>query len=291
MVITTGSPLCKASPDGCLVATLGAQGISIRSVETLQTEHEIKLPSDIGHVTSLLWSPSSTRLLVSAGENIHVFSASIESSFHAVISSPLLPGEKSNIARFGSRDSEVLVCSPSGLKLALFNLTTSTAVEVANPKFHQPSSVARSYSVRPETEHLAILTRTDGKDFVSIHHPVSRQVQKSWAVETVDAQAVSWTPDGKWLMAWESAAHGHCLILYTPDGQHFRTITSANISDDPDSSLELGIKACQASPTAELCALGDHGRGVVILQTDSWRKLVTFTHPVTIVPQDTLHVS
>ncbi|KAJ3482341.1 hypothetical protein NLG97_g7595 [Lecanicillium saksenae] len=284
------SPLCRASPDGSLVATLSAQTISVRSVETLQTEHAIQLPSDIGPVGSLLWSPSSTRLLVCAGENIHVFSASIDSSFHATISSPLLPGEKANIARFGARDSEVLICSPSGLKIAIFNLSTSTAVEVANPKFHQPSSVGRSYSVRSETEHLAILTRSTGKDFVSIHHPITRQVQKSWAVETVDAQAVSWTPDGKWLMLWESAAHGHHLVLYAADGQHFRTITGINLSENPDASLELGIKTCQPSHTSELCAIGDHSRDVVVLQTDSWRKKVKFSHPVTIVPQDTLQV-
>ncbi len=262
----------------------------MRSVETLQTEHAIQIPSGLGPVTSLQWSPSSTRLLVTAGENIHVFSASIDSSFHAAISSPLLPGEKANIARFGARDAEVLICSPSGLKLAIFNLATSTAVEVANPKFHQPSSVGRSYSVRPETEHLAVLTRLNGKDFVSIHHPVSRQVQKSWAVETVDAQAVCWTPDGKWLLLWESAAHGHCLVLYTADGQHFRTITAANLSDNPDASLELGIKACQPSHTSKLCAVSDHSRDVVMLQTDSWRRKATFTHPATIVPQDTLQV-
>ncbi|KAJ6787640.1 hypothetical protein PWT90_06626 [Aphanocladium album] len=284
------SPLCRASPDGRLVATLSAQTISVRSVETLQTEHAIQLPSDIGPVSSLLWSPSSTRLLVGAGESVHVFTASIDSSFHATISSPLLPGEKANIARFGARDSEVLICSPSGLKLSIFNLSTSTALEVANPKFHQPSSVGRSYSVRPETEHLAILTRSNGKDFVSIHHPVSRQVQKSWAVETVDAQAVSWTPDGKWLMLWESAAHGHHLVLYTADGQHFRTITGINLSENPDSLLELGIKTCQPSHNSELCAVGDHSRDVVILQTDSWRRKLKFSHPVTIVPQDTLQV-
>ncbi|TQV94564.1 WD40 domain-containing protein [Cordyceps javanica] len=215
---------------------------------------------------------------------------SIDSPFHAAISSPLLPGETANIARFGSRDSEVLVCSLSGLKLAIFNLSTSKVVEVANPKFHHPNSVGRSYSVRPQTEHLAVLTRLNGKDFVSIHHPVSRQVQKAWAVETVDAQAVCWTPDGKWLMLWEAAAHGHKLVVHTADGQHFRTITGANLSDSPDISLELGIKACQSSHTSDLCAIGDHSRGIVILQTDSWRSKGAFTHPVTIVPQDTLHV-
>ncbi|KAM3512522.1 hypothetical protein MY11210_003865 [Beauveria gryllotalpidicola] len=284
------SPLCRASPDGSLVATLNAQTISVRSVETLQVDKTIPLPPNLGPATFLQWSPSSTRLLVCAGERVHVFSARIHSSFHATISSPLLPGEKASIARFGARDGEVLVCSPSGLKLAIFSLSDSTAVEVANPKFHQPSSVGRSYSVRPDTQHLAILTRTNGKDFVSIHHPVSRQVQKSWAVDTVDAQAVCWTPDGKWLLLWEAPAHGHQLVLYTADGQHFRTMNGAHLSNGPDASLELGIKTCQPSHNSDLCAVADHSRSIAILQTDSWRRRAVFTHPVTIVPRDTLHI-
>ncbi|KAM3498546.1 hypothetical protein MY10362_008145 [Beauveria mimosiformis] len=290
------SPLCRASPDGSLVASLNAQIISVRSIETLQLENTIQLPSNLGPVTFLQWSPSSTRLLVCAGESVHVFSASIDhhhhSSFHATISTPpLLPGEKASIARFGARDGEVLVCSPSGLKLAIFSLSDSTAVEVANPKFHQPSSVGRSYSVRPGTQHLAILTRTNGKDFVSIHHPLSRQVQKSWAVDDmVDAQAVCWTPDGKWLLLWESAAQGHQLALYTADGQHFRTMNGAQLSDGPDASLELGIRICQPSHNSDLCAVADHSRSIAILQTDSWRRRAVLTHPVTIVPRDTLHI-
>ncbi|KAM3435278.1 hypothetical protein MY4824_005003 [Beauveria thailandica] len=294
------SPLCRASPDGSLVATLNAQIISVRSVETLQVENTIQLPSDLGPVTFLEWSPSSTRLLVCAGESVHVFSASSvdhhhhhhhRSSFHATISNPpLLPGEKAGIARFGARDGEVLVCSPSGLKLAIVSLADSTAVEVANPKFHQPSSVGRSYSVRPRTQHLAVLTRTNGRDFVSIHHPLSRQVQKSWAVDMVDAQAVCWTPDGKWLLLWESAAQGHRLVLYTADGQHFRTVNGAHLSDGPDVSLELGIRTCQPSHNSDLCAVADHSRSIAILQTDSWRRRAVFTHPVTIVPRDTLHI-
>ncbi|EGX94385.1 WD40 domain protein [Cordyceps militaris CM01] len=286
------TPLCKASLDGRLVATLSAQTITVRSVVTLQVEHIVSLPSGLGPVTSLQWSPASTRLLVCAGESVHVFSATaVDGEFSAAIHSPLLPGEKATLARFGARDGEVLVCSPSGLKLAVFDLATATAVEIAHPKFHQPASVHRSYSMRPATAHLAVLTRRGGKDFVSIHHPVSRQVQKSWAVESVvDAQAVCWTPDGRWLMLWEAAAHGHQLVLYTADGQHFRTITGANLSDDPDAFLELGIRTCQPSPSSELCAIGDHSRGVVILQTDSWRKSAIFTHPVTIEPRDALHV-
>ena len=237
----------------------------------------------------MIWSPSSTHLLLTCGDQIQVLSA-LDSSFQAAITSPLLPGEKSNLVRFGARDSEVLVCSWSGIKPSVFDLTTSTAVEIANPKFHQPSSVARSYAIRRETGHLALLTRVVGKDFVSIHHPTTRKVQKSWHPETTDAQCLAWTPNGQWLMLWEAASFGHGLVLYTADGEHFRTITASNLSADEDASLHPGIKVCQPSPNSELCVVGDHGRDVAVLRTESWRRAMTLTHPVTIEPRDTLQV-
>jgi hypothetical protein len=202
-----------------------------------------------------------------------------------------LPGEKSNIVRFGARDSEVLIFSSSGIKLSLFDLTTSTAVEIANPKFHQPSSVARSYAIRRESGHLALLTRVAGKDFVSIHHPTTRKVLKSWHPETIDAHCLSWTPDGQWLMLWEAASFGHGLVLYTADGEHFRTITVLNLSTNEDASLHQGIKVCQPSPNSGLCVVGDHGRDVAVLHTESWRRSMTLTHPAIIEPRDTLQVS
>jgi hypothetical protein len=55
--------------------------------------------------------------------------------------------------------------------------------------------------------------------------------------------------------------------------------------------LELGIKLCQLSPNADLCAIGDHSRDVAILRTQSWRALLRLPHPATIVPKDTLQVS
>lgn len=240
-------------------------------------------------MSSLLWSPSSTHLLITSGDQIHVLSA-LDDSFRAAITSPFLPGEKANVVRFGARDSEVLIFSWSDVKLSIFDLTKSTAVEIANPKFHQPSSVARSYAIRSESGHLALLTRVAGKDFISIHHPLTRQVQKSWHPETIDAQGVIWTPDGQWLILWESASLGHGLVLYTADGEHFRTITASNLSSDEDAALHPGIKMCQPSPNSELCAVGDHGRDIAVLRTESWRRGMTLTHPTTIEPRDTLQV-
>lgn len=289
---SVASPHCSPSPDGELVATLSGYSVTIRSVDSLQTANSVKLPTDLpGPVSSLIWSPSSSKILVAAADQIHVFSVSpSDSPQHATILNTGFSGAKPPVIRFGARDTEVLVWSPFGLKLAIFDLSTSKAVELTSPKFFQSTSATRGLSLRPDTAHLALLTRVGGKDLVSIHHPTTRQIQRSWYPDTTDAQGLVWTPDGRWLLLWESPAHGHRLLLYTADGQHFRSLGPSTLSPEPDADLEPGIKLCRLSPNAEWCAVCDHSRGVAILGTQAWRLSMRLLHPITIVPKDTMQV-
>ncbi|OAA43143.1 WD40 domain-containing protein [Metarhizium rileyi] len=289
------SPLCKPSPNGRLLAVLNPSTITVRSTETLQTVHVVKLsPEFTGPISNLTWAPSSSRLLVSVGEDIQVFAA-CDSSFHATIHSPAAPvGGKLPMVRFGTRDSEVLACAPFGMKFSIFDTTTSKVVEISNPKFYHPTSASRSFSLRPDTGHLLMLTRVCGKDMVSIHHPLTRQVTRSWYPDTIDAQGIQWTPDGQWIVLWESPAQGSQLLVYTGDGQHFRTLDTCSLRPDSATDLESdtqsGIKSCQLSSNAELCVTGDHGRGVSVLQVGMWRSVMRLLHPSVISPRETLQV-
>lgn len=270
---------------------MSSSSITIRSTETLTTLRTVKLAPDVtGPLSSFAWSPSSSRLLVATTDQIHVFSVD-EPAFHAAVRHPA-SGSGKPLARvqFGASENEILACSAFGLKFAIIDLTTGKTVEIGNPKFHLSSNVARGFSLRPRTGHLALLTRLAGRDAISLHHPTSRQPQKAWFPDTTDAAAVKWTPDGQWLLVWESPAHGPRLLLHTPDGQHFRTLDGSHISGSQDADLQPGIKLCQLSPNAELCVICHHGRGVAVLGTSSWRQVMQVHHPTTIVPKDTLQV-
>ena len=174
--MSPASPHCIPSPDGGLIATLLPSKISVRSVESLRTVHEVPLsPSDLpgpGPITSFLWSPSSLKLLVATGSQINVFSA-LDSNFRAVVRPPPPAVAKPTIIRFGPDDGVVCAFSALGLKFSLFNLASSNVVEINSPKFYQPLSAPRCISFRPQTSHLAILTRTDGRDVISIHAPTT----------------------------------------------------------------------------------------------------------------------
>ncbi|KAI5465839.1 WD40-repeat-containing domain protein [Mariannaea sp. PMI_226] len=281
---------CSASPDGNFIATLSSSTIVIRSTRSLQTAQTVRLPADFsGPIVTLAWSPSSTFVLVASIDLVHVFSTS-DSSFRATIRNPVGGHGKPSLIQFGARDAEIFIYAAFGLKLVIFDLFTSKAVEINNPKFYLLSSAPRGLVIQPRTEHIALLTRVSGRDLVSIHHPATRQVQRSWYPETVDAQGLAWTSDGNWLLLWDSPAHGHKILLYTPDGQFFRSIGAPSLGHSHDADLEPGIKLCSISPDSALCAVGDHSRVVRILDTNKWRTSLNLSHPSTIVPKDTLQV-
>lgn len=285
------SPHCVPSPDGKLIATLASTVINIRSTETLRTINVVKLPTGLSEpIASLLWSPSSTKLLVSTSEQVNVLSI-LDSSLNATIKNPTSGTGKPSHIQFGCNDNQLLVFAAFGLKLLIVNLSTSKAVEIGSPKFHLPISATRGFSLRPRTGHLALLTRVGGRDILSIHDHATQQLQRSWHPETADAQVVIWSPNGQWLLLWDSAAHGRRLLLYTPDGQLFRTLGGADAPNVEEAKLKLGIKLCKFSPDAQLCAVSDHTRSVAIFGTSAWREDLSLTHPLSLPLSDTLQVS
>lgn len=181
--------------------------------------------------------------------------------------------------------------SAFGLKLACFDLTTSKAVEIANPKFHHAVSATRGFAFSPLSGHMAALTRSGGRDALSIHQPKSRELKRSWIPETIDAAGLVWTPDGQWLLLRESPAHGHRLLLYTPDGQLFRALDASRLCDNAEATLQPGLRLCQTSTDGRRCVIGDHSRTVTVLDTVLWRVEVRLNHPLSAAPKDTLQVN
>lgn len=287
------SPHCAPSPNGKLVATLSASSLHIRAVENLQTVRDIDLPRDFsGPVTSLQWAPTSSLLLVASAHQIHVFSVA-EDGLHATIRNPLPPAAKPVLVGFGASDHHICLCASLGLRFAVFDLRSSKAVEVANPKFHAtPSACCRGFCFRPRTGHLSVLTRMSGKDMISIHDPTSLQAERSWFPDTLDAQGLIWAPDGHWLLTWESPAHGHKILFYSPDGNLLKTWSGPQplVAADNDLGLGPGVKLLEFSADARRLAIGDSSRRICILDMASVTESLRLQHPNSIVPTDTLQV-
>ncbi|OAA68053.1 Six-bladed beta-propeller, TolB-like protein [Niveomyces insectorum RCEF 264] len=308
------------SPDGRLVATLLPLGIHIRVVERLdEVANVVPLPDELSStaVVSFQWSPSSRRLLVATADVVFVTAVlpagDEEDSgrgqlFRAVIRNPALPVVgKPAFVGFGSSDDQVCLCSAFGIKFVVFDLQTSKTVEISHPKLHSPTSAcSRGFSFRPASHHLALLTRTAGKDWISIHSAPSAALVTSWAPDTIDAQGLLWCPDGRWLAVMESPAYGHKILFYTPDGHFFKAWTGRCSSDGgsavgsegegrdnttnvaaadlaADEALGLGVKIARFSPNARFMAVGDTTRRIRIIDMASlvgiWQEQINPSAP------------
>ncbi|SPO02741.1 uncharacterized protein DNG_05416 [Cephalotrichum gorgonifer] len=130
---------------------------NIRSVESLNTIHEISLPpSELsGPVSSFIWSPLSRKILIAADTQIRVFGA-LSSDFRAVIRVPPPAVAKPTLIRFGPDDSVVCAFSAFGLKFSIFSLSSAKVVEINNPKFYQPLSAPRwqGHDQHPYTHYV-----------------------------------------------------------------------------------------------------------------------------------------
>lgn len=266
--------------------------VNIREVGTLEVVKVISLPGDLsGPVYAFQWSPSSRLILVAVGDQIVVLSA-LDGTFEATVRNPVPAAAKPIAIGFGASDTEIWIFSSFGLKLTLIDLQASKGVEISNPKFHTASTACNGLSFRPVSNHLAIMTRTAGKDMISLHDPISKDVLRSWHPDTIDAQGLVWSPDGKWLVVWESEGQGHKVIFYTPDGNIFKTWTGPS-SPPPEYKhypLGAGVKLVQFSADARQLAIGDSSRGVCILDMTSVNEAMRLSHPQTIVPRETIQV-
>ncbi|KAI0549378.1 hypothetical protein F4679DRAFT_267230 [Xylaria curta] len=285
------SPYSSPSPDGKHVATLLPNSIVVRSVASLRIVRTIKLTSDVScGVNSLVWSPSSTRVLVVIADRFHVFSAPA-GDFHGRVQIPQPLATKPGFIDFGATDNEVCIFSSFGIKLTIVNLVSSKVVEINNPKFFSATSASRGYSFRPGTHHLALLTRTLGKDMISIHCADTREIQRSWFPDTVDAQGLAWTPDGRWLVVWDSPAHGTRVLFCTHDGHNFKIWRG----DLPHSALDdmdqygLGVKTLAFSPNGRYTAVADGSNRISILN-DRLVEEVRLHHAPTVEPKETLQI-
>lgn len=183
--------------------------------------------------------------------------------------------------------------SDFGLKLSIFNLVTQRSVDINSPKFYNAGVAAKGFSYRPVTSNLALLTRSDGKDVISIHAKDTLDVTRSWWPDTIDAQGICWSADGRWLVVWESASQGHKILVYTADGHLFKTWNGpVPISEeDSDITLGAGIRLFDGSRNGAVVAVGDYSRRVTILSAPSFTETTSLFHTTTVKPAESLQVT
>lgn len=300
-----------SSSDGALIASVQPGRLVIYSALSSKIITTYRLPQDaMIRCKHMRWSrlksiPESTpasgeedwlgtttepalRILLSDKHNIRVYDPSNPSWKATITSASANLGTIADVT-FGFSYDEVLVFSQFGLKLTIWSLATSRGVEIRDPKYS-----VECYSFRPKTGHLALLTRGGAQDMMLILKPRTHELLRSVELSTVDAQEVAWSPDGRWIAVSDAAGVGYKVLIYTADGQLFKTWIR-----EREPEVQLGVKSMMWIKDA--LAVGDYNDGVVFLKKDTvglcpsrshssltWRQftlLGIISHVPTIPPQ------
>ena len=199
-------------------------------------------------------SSSHCRLLIADEVNVRIFDTQ-DSQWKAVIKGAA--GIAAHIANitFGRDHDQVLAFSSSGLRVMIWSLITSRGVEIRDPK-----PLPRAYDIRPQSAHLALLTRPNTHDCLVLLDTKTYEVCRSIDVATTDAQAVRWSPDGRWLAIRDTMSAGYKILIHTADGQLFKILQGGQ----DDDHVGLGVKSLMWSPNAQLLAVGDAEDRVIL---------------------------
>lgn len=179
-----------------------------------------------------LLSSNNSRISIWQLDQLHLF-AEIEN---------LEPGTL-NI-EFGADENEILVFHAWNTRMIIHSLNTGRSSMIKSPK----SAHHLGFGYRPQTKHFAILLKPEASDLLTIHEPHSYETINKVTLPTNDAQGLKWSPDGRWIAVWDAASSGTKVLIFTADGQLFRTYNGPAEVDD---SFDLGIKYIEWSPVGK----------------------------------------
>ncbi|KAJ5241524.1 uncharacterized protein N7469_003115 [Penicillium citrinum] len=216
--------------------------------------------------------PSDRRLLSSNNSRISVWQLDQLHLFAEIEN--LEPGTV-NI-EFGADETEILVFHAWNTKMIIHSLETGRSSMIKSPK----SAHHLGFGYRPQTNHFAILLKPETSDLLTIHEPHSYETIKKVTLSTNDAQGLKWSPDGRWIAVWDAASSGTKVLIFTADGQLFRTYDCPSEVDD---SFDLGVKYIEWSPVrkdgiSHTLAIGKVNGNIDLLRTRTFTCSTTLSH-------------
>ena len=200
-----------------------------------------------------------SRILLADDDTVHIFDLS-DSKWHATVTGGSGSTGKIANVEFGFTKDEVLVFSDFGVKVTIWSLLTNRGVEVRDPK-----NPARGHSFRPVSGHLAILVRESMRDVVMVLSPVTRRLESTFPLATIDAQGLQWSPDGNWLVTSEAASAGFQVLVYTADGYLFQNYVGGQGPDTPG----LGVRTVEWDSSGKFLAVQNYDNQIHLLATPS----------------------
>lgn len=234
------------------------------------------IPKDI---TVVKWSSESSLIVLLSPQNIEVLD--LRDPSHRM----RLDNGSGGLGRFVSVDfvgeDHILVIWEFG-KTTLWNLRTGKGLDASDVKGRAGGLKWQIRPTRDGEAHdvIALLSRVAGEDVLALQFPSSALSMASRKLHTVDAQALDWSRDGKWLAIVDTPHASPAVHIHTADGSFFRAYDCKSTS--PTGDIDTGVKEAVWSPNSRILAVAKHDGTLPLLSTTTFSPLAVVEHSTTI---------
>lgn len=270
-----------ASHCGSYVASLGNNKVRVCAVRAPRSVTETTIRIATKDATAMRWSVDNNLLAIVSARLIEIIDLK-DRDFRV-----RLDNGSGGLGRFLSADfvglDQLLVVWEFG-KAKLWTLSTGKGVDLSDIKIISSGDrwQSRPHSGDEQKRTLAALSKAGADDTLNLYLPSAHRQLSCTRLPTVDAQSLSWSPDGRWLAVLDTPLASSSVHIFTPGGQHFRSYPLAS------ESAGLGVKAVVWSRDSQVLALTQHDGKLVLLNTRTFAPLAVIEHTTTI---DQRHLS
>lgn len=256
---------CCFSPNGKFLASILSFRVIVRDAETLEI---INLFNFIDKIDKICWNGTSSLIACASLKLATIQVWEISSS-----ETPWTCRIDEGIAgltgmMFDPAGRNLITFSDFKLRVTVWDLVNKTAGYIQYPKYDD-----KGFSFRSDGKYFAIAERKDCKDSISIYDCEDWSMVKNFYPDTHDLDNIAWSPDGRYIAAWESSLE-YKIYIYFPDGR----FVASYIRDEPC----LGIKSVRWSPSSQFLAVGSYDQKLRLLNNYTWKPSIEFAHPVSI---------
>nr|CAG8437462.1 5836_t:CDS:10 [Entrophospora candida] len=249
------------SPNSKYIATVLQSKLIIREVPTLKILSTISKPNF--KIQEISWSPNSEYVMTACYKtgSISIFSVNYKDwIFHIEDCIIGLANVK------WSWDGKYILCfSDFEYCITIWSLTTKNTFYIQSPKYYD-----KGFDFRKDGRYFALIERREGRDYIGIYN-----CEKSWLltklfpVETSELENLAWSPDGKFIAAWDKIIN-YKVLIYTPNGKLHQSFSAYDIG--------LGVKTVTWSPTCQFLAIGSYDEKIRLLSYYTWKEAKELYH-------------
>ena len=264
-----------ASRSGLYIACIVTGRLHIYAVQAPERYTQVLTKVPAKEITALRWNNDDGRIAVVSNRLIDVVDL-VDSSRHV-----RLDNGSGGLGKFASVDfvgpEQLLVIWEFG-KAKIWNLINGRAVDLPDVKTTCSGDRWRARPSDGGTSAVATLSRNGAEDLLCLYLPATQKNFTARKTPTIDAQSLTWSPDGRWLAVLDTPISNSSVQFYTPDGHHFRSYSN---SHDHDSS-GLGVRSIAWAGDSSVVGLTRHDGKIVLLNTRTFTTLAVIEHNVCI---------